>query len=119
MQVEQKLKWKWSRPLIFANTPSLLEMEETKSMDRSFKRFALIFVFCLWASQAHAAKSNSTAVAPIKPPAPPVSQDRPTIEVPEMTYDFGEIMEGEEVVHEFKAKNTGKSVLNIDQVRPG
>jgi len=88
-------------------------------MHRSFKRFALIFVFCLWASQAYAAKSTGTAAAPIKPPASPASQERPTLEVPEMTYDFGEIMEGVEVVHEFKAKNTGKSVLKIDQVRPG
>jgi hypothetical protein len=92
-------------------------MEEIESMDRSFKRFALIFVFCLWASQAYAAKS--TAPAPIKPSAPPASQERPSLEVFEMTYDFGEVMEGEEIVHEFKVKNSGKSVLKIDQVRPG
>jgi hypothetical protein len=41
------------------------------------------------------------------------------LEIPEMTHDFGEVMEGDSVIHEFKVRNTGKSDLEINQVRPG
>ena len=88
-------------------------------MSRFFMRFAWILVVCLWVGQAYAAKSTGTAVSPIKSPAASSSQDAPVMEIPEMTHDFGEVMEGDEVVYEFKVRNTGKSDLQIDQVRPG
>jgi len=34
-------------------------------------------------------------------------------------FDFGEIVEGEVVVHDFSIRNTGTDALQIDQVRPG
>ena len=88
-------------------------------MSRFFMRFAWILVVCLWVGQAYAAKSTGTAVSPIKSPAASSSQDGPVLEIPEMTHDFGEVMEGDEVVYEFKVRNTGKSDLQINQVRPG
>lgn len=39
--------------------------------------------------------------------------------IPEPVFDFGEILEGGEVLHEFLVKNSGSEVLRIDQVRPG
>jgi hypothetical protein len=80
--------------------------------------FVILFCF-LWTSIACA--GNLPAV---KATAPRLSlaanvQDTPSIQVPESTFDFGEVMEGGEIVHDFVVKNTGKAVLQIEQVRPG
>ena len=54
------------------------------------------------------AKANEPAV-----PAGPIT----TIEIPEPTHDFGEIMEGEKVVHNYKFKNTGSEPLIISNAK--
>lgn len=41
------------------------------------------------------------------------------IQIPEATFDFGEVVEGESVTHQFVVKNTGTDELQIAQVRPG
>jgi hypothetical protein len=46
-------------------------------------------------------------------------QEAPKFQVEEPTHDFGEVLEGAEVEHEFVVKNTGNAVLQIEQVRPG
>lgn len=88
-------------------------------MNRSLMRLAWILAICLWVTQSYAAKSPGTSVSPMKSPSAPSSQDAPILDVPEVTHDFGEVMEGEEVIYDFKVKNTGKTNLQIDQVRPG
>lgn len=40
-----------------------------------------------------------------------------TIEFEENTYDFGQVMEGEKVVHVYKFKNTGKEPLVISNAK--
>ena len=42
---------------------------------------------------------------------------QPSIQVKELVYDFGEILEGAEVEHEFIVKNTGTADLNIERVQ--
>ena len=42
---------------------------------------------------------------------------QPSIQVKELMYDFGEIMEGTEVEHEFIVRNTGTADLNIERVQ--
>lgn len=42
---------------------------------------------------------------------------QPTIHVKELVYDFGEVMEGKEVEHEFIVRNTGTADLNIERVQ--
>ena len=42
---------------------------------------------------------------------------QPSIQVKELVYDFGEIMEGSEVEHEFIVRNTGTADLNIERVQ--
>ncbi|MDY0041891.1 MAG: DUF1573 domain-containing protein [Desulforhabdus sp.] len=80
--------------------------------------FALLFsLFLIWAwlssgQAVRAAESPQSASAQ-------VSEESPVINFPEATYDFGEIMEGGEVAHDFIVKNTGKAPLEINQVRPG
>jgi hypothetical protein len=48
-----------------------------------------------------------------------VSTDRPraSIHVNEMTYDFGQVLESAEVVHDYTVRNTGRMTLNISGVR--
>ncbi len=42
---------------------------------------------------------------------------QPSIQVKEPDYNFGEIMEGSEIEHEFTVGNTGKEILKIERVR--
>lgn len=83
-----------------------------------FLRFAcILLVWCSLVVVAHAAKgSDGSAPKKMKPASP--AADQPSMQVPDATYDFGEVLEGAEVEHDFVVKNTGKGVLQIDQVRP-
>jgi len=42
---------------------------------------------------------------------------QPSIQVKELVFDFGEILEGTEVEHEFIVRNTGMADLNIERVQ--
>lgn len=44
--------------------------------------------------------------------------DLPTLQVPESSYDFGQVVEGGKITHIFTLKNLGGGTLHIDQVRP-
>jgi hypothetical protein len=43
----------------------------------------------------------------------------PRVKVDEVSFDFGEVGEGETLRHEFKVKNLGLAELQITQVNPG
>ena len=45
--------------------------------------------------------------------------DQPTISFDNITYDAGDVWEGDTVSHTFTVKNTGTAVLNIKNVKPG
>jgi hypothetical protein len=49
----------------------------------------------------------------------PPSENQPTISFDNITYDAGEVWEGDTVSHTFTVKNTGTEVLNIKNVKPG
>ncbi len=72
----------------------------------------LIVIFFCWVGFTHAADPSKTT------PQSSAPQEAPSLQVPETTFDFGEVYEGGEVEHEFILKNTGKGELQIDQVRP-
>ena len=87
-------------------------------MKRALKAFLFVILggFCLsWAHAVGAADNASQS----KPAVPAASQDIPVVQIPEPKYDFGEVVEGSEVIHDFKIMNTGKAELQIEQVRPG
>jgi len=86
-------------------------------MNRACKWSFWVLVLCLWASGAHAAEPAATNPQSKSPQTAP--QETPSIQMPEMLFNFGEVMEGSEIVHEFTVKNTGKGALQINQVRPG
>lgn len=72
---------------------------------------ALCIAFCF--SPAFAATTSPGA----KRQAPEATA-QPSIHIEKPEYDFGEVMEGAEVEHEFTVRNTGKVLLNIERVRP-
>lgn len=67
------------------------------------------------AHEAHGAKAHSERASR----APASTQATPSFQVVDPIHDFGEALEGSEVVHEFRIRNTGRGPLQIDQVRPG
>jgi hypothetical protein len=79
----------------------------------------LIVTLLLWTGGMHhvsaASKSAPSGVAPAQASEPGAS----SIQVADAVFDFGEVMEGSEVIHEFTVKNDGKGVLQIEQVKPG
>lgn len=64
------------------------------------------------ATTTPAATPSATPAAPAAPVGPLTS-----LQFEEDTYDFGEIMEGEKVVHIYKFKNTGKEPLVISNAK--
>jgi hypothetical protein len=46
-------------------------------------------------------------------------ENQPVISIDAKLYDAGEVWEGDVVIHSFIVKNTGKSELNISNVKPG
>ena len=87
-------------------------------MNRVFKSALFIAAWCFCVSWAHAANPAGNPAQP-QPAAPEASQNAPVIQVPETTFDFGEVFEGVEVSHDYVIKNAGKTELQIEQVRPG
>jgi len=73
---------------------------------------AALAVACLCISPAFAA-----ATPPVKKQAVCEIKPRPLIQVKELEYNFGEILEGVEAEHEFTVKNIGSVDLNIANVR--
>ncbi len=72
--------------------------------------FALCISFCF--SPAFAA-----TVSPGPKSQVSEATAQPSIQIKDPEYDFGEVMEGAEVEHEFTVRNTGKVLLNIERVR--
>jgi len=63
--------------------------------------------------------TSALAVTTTPGPAQRPSEDKthPTIQVKEPDFNFGVVLEGTEVEHEFTVSNTGNAVLNIERVR--
>lgn len=98
-------------------------------MIRPQKWFVGLFLVCflwLWCFGTGGALAADPAPSSIKkspgsngstPPANP--SENPSIQISQAVFDFGEVIEGGEIVHEFMVKNTGAGELLINQVRPG
>lgn len=88
-------------------------------MFRGKKLCLFLLVFCWWATSVHAAAPSAKPAKGKPQTAAPAARNTPAIDIPETTFDFGEVFEGAEVTHDFIVKNAGKAELLIDQVRPG
>jgi hypothetical protein len=83
------------------------------SAKKGFWFLPVLFVLALCAQGALAAKDagKSNSVAASSAP------DRATIHFGEIAYDFGRMLEGAEVEHDYVVKNTGTATLTITGVR--
>lgn len=77
-----------------------------------------VAVLCLFLSCSHSPERTATAPQQ-KLTDSGTAQGTPTVEVVETSFDFGELKEDEDYVHDFKVKNTGNGVLEIKKVLPG
>ena len=87
-------------------------------MGRSLKWCICLLACCAWAFTAHFAFAAEEAAQQKSSPAPP-PVEAPAIVIAQPTFDFGEVMEGGEVDHDYAIANNGKGPLQITEVRPG
>ncbi|MDE0959493.1 MAG: DUF1573 domain-containing protein [Planctomycetota bacterium] len=52
-------------------------------------------------------------------PPPPPAEAGPRISFDQISHDWGTVLQGTKVVHSYKFRNTGSSVLRITNVKPG
>lgn len=76
---------------------------------RFFKWFLPLIVLLFWTGSAAAFDQTGAATG----------GSEPSIQIPEPTFDFGDNVKTDEVVHQFTVKNTGTAVLEIKKVTPG
>ncbi len=72
-------------------------------------RFAFLLFFTL-------ALAGIAGVAQAQQAAPAASG--PVVQVPETSFNFGEVNDGADYVHDFKIKNVGNAALEIKKVLP-
>ncbi len=77
----------------------------------------LALCFLILAAQAGFAGKVAPSVKPSEPQAD--SAEKPSMHLSEITYDFGQIIEGTEIQHDYIIRNDGKGPLNIDRVKVG
>ncbi|MBT29766.1 MAG: hypothetical protein CMO01_08915 [Thalassobius sp.] len=70
--------------------------------------FFLLIAFTIQLSQVYAQSEKAKS--------PKEKQEGPLIELEEQAFDFGEITQGDKVVHTFKVTNTGSTPLVISNV---
>jgi hypothetical protein len=87
-------------------------------MNRLFRLLLFMLLGCFWLGSVHAADSAAKP-SKAKPAASEAPQASPVIQIPEATFDFGEVPEGGQVLHDYVIKNTGKAELLIERVQPG
>ncbi len=80
----------------------------------AWKNTVLCFVIFCISFYVPSALAAATSQSKKEQTAP---ANQPSIQVKNPDYNFGEIMEGSEVEHEFTVKNTGKEPLKIARVR--
>ena len=91
------------------------------------KCFCLTLVLCflsgLLTLQVWGAEGVKQGAATLKKGKPQQGQtssaEKPRISFDAITYDAGEVWEGDVVAHDFVVKNTGTSELVIKSVKPG
>lgn len=81
-------------------------------MRHFLKAFLCLLIGCSWIPLAHAAESPASSGAT-------AAKAAPAIEIPEASYNFGAVQQGQTIEHDFVVKNTGTAPLHIKQVRPG
>ena len=88
-------------------------------MYRSLKLPFLVLVACLHVTFAYAADPSAGTAPPQEPATLAAVQEGPVVQLAKTSFNFGEVSEGKDYVHDFKIKNVGKAELQIKKVLPG
>lgn len=80
-------------------------------------RFILLLAVIL-ASAGMAEAAAEKAPPPVPGPAASAAAG-PSIQLSEMSFDFGDLVDGNEYAHDFKVRNAGSATLEIKKVLPG
>ena len=73
----------------------------------------VFFLFVAILALAGTARAAADKAPPVPAPA------GPSLQLSEMSFDFGELIEGRDYTHDFKIRNTGSATLEIKKVLPG
>lgn len=73
----------------------------------------------LFFAMALGGPANAAGQAPAGGQAAAPAVSGPSVQVPETSYNFGELIDGNEYVHDFKIRNVGTATLEIKKVLPG
>ena len=89
---------------------------------KALRCFIVLFFMLAFANCSHTPAPVATAPEPVAP-APvatvPGQVSGPVAEIPEMSFDFGELSDSGDYSHAFKVKNVGTAPLEIKKVLPG
>lgn len=88
-------------------------------MNRIHTRTFLIVTLLFGTSGIHFVAFAARSASPGLASAQESDGGSPSIRVSDTVFDFGEVMEGSEVSHDFTVRNDGKGSLRIEQVKPG
>jgi hypothetical protein len=88
-----------------------------KRMHKKLTLF-LTLVTALWLTSCSHSPAPSSKVSQQPAPQASTTQGTPVAVVTETEFDFGEVSEGNEYVHDFKIANKGDAVLEIIKVLP-
>jgi len=80
--------------------------------------FTAFIAFQVWAKEEVQVTNPKQLKAKNQQPQPAI-QEQSKITFDSITFDAGEIWEGQEVSHDFIVKNTGTAQLEIKSVKPG
>jgi archaellum component FlaG (FlaF/FlaG flagellin family) len=80
------------------------------------KYFFLACIGFILSATSFAQGKHEEAKAPVTPPAATNNPNAPKLKFAEETYDFGTVVEGPQITHDFKIKNEGKEPLILSNV---
>ncbi len=86
-------------------------------MHKKLTLFSTLLVSC-WLIGCSHSPTPSSKVAQQPAPQASTAQGTPVAVITETEFDFGEVSEGNEYVHDFKIANKGDAVLEITKVLP-
>jgi hypothetical protein len=90
-------------------------------MHKRLTFFSTLLVSCWLIGCSHSPTPSSKVAQQPAPQASPqasTAQGTPVAVITETEFDFGEVSEGNEYVHDFKIANKGDAVLEIIKVLP-
>lgn len=78
-------------------------------------------LFLVWGAVAAVGASDQTGGTDTAGQASSVAAavEKPSVLLPEMSYEFDPVVDGTEITHDFRVKNTGSGPLAIEQVKTG